>query len=243
MRRRVRPLSILGAVSWVGAVLGASVLGAGGCVATETEVPEERSCEDLLVPQPCFDCLEGACCEQLRACFEDTAEGGCTSCLAGDAEACTSSQVALALYGCLLAEGCNAACGEEAPGPACGATAQAASEGSCAPEGEGVACNPITNASCDGAEGEACDYDAGRFRCFPGPNDRGLCEPCGGDAGFCGAGLSCYSNVKIGAEGLVIEPSCARSCCDDADCGGGVCTGAVEAGGARVGVCLEPGGE
>ncbi len=226
----------------IGALLTWGLATSGGCIAEEdTPAEEERACEDLLVPQPCFDCLEGACCEALRACFDETGEGSCTLCLTGDAEACQASQPALALFGCLL-QGCSDTCGEDAPSPSCEALEAAPSEGACAPAGERVTCNPITNAECDGDAGEACDFDAGRFRCFPGENDRELCEPCGAEAGFCAPGLSCYPNVKIGTEGIVIEKSCARACCDDGDCGGGTCAGAVRAGDASVGVCLEKGG-
>jgi hypothetical protein len=210
--------------------------GAGGCVTQESAAAGEPACEDLLVQELCFDCLEASCCEEVRACLDDSSDGGCVACVQGDADACLSAKPALALYGCLL-QGCNDACSEGAPGPVCDLPAEAPSGGACAPSGEAVACNPVTNEGCD--EGEACDFDAAGFRCFPGPNDVSGCEPCGPEVGFCRAGFSCLPSVTLGTAGVEVRGACARQCCDDGDCGAGVCGAYVEAGGAKVGVCIE----
>src|SRR5262245_9505859 len=83
-------------------VLMASVLTAAAAFSacgSDTESTGTTDCSALLVRQPCFDCVEGACCDPLAACLKDTAPGGCTDCLAGDTSACTNS-LWNALYAC-----------------------------------------------------------------------------------------------------------------------------------------------
>lgn len=230
------------------AVLVVSALAAmhvvtGACGSdSEESSGEPATCEDLLVATPCFDCLETSCCEEVRSCIDDAPDGTCSACVQGTAEtdACLESETTVALFLCAVGK-CDAACGETAPAPKCDAPAEPPSGGSCAAAGEGVACNPLTNAECDGGGGEVCDYDTTGFRCFPGPNELDVCEPCGGEAGFCGPGLSCFRNVLISPTGVELTGVCARACCDDEDCGGGTCAAKVTAGAAKVGVCLEAG--
>lgn len=225
------------------ALVAAAAVGVVACASEGTgdaSSAAEAACEDLLVQEPCFDCLETSCCEEVRACLDET--DGCAACVAGDQDACATSQVALKVLACVLSS-CDAACDEEAPGPRCDAPATAASEGSCVDLGENATCNPVTNEGCDGDAGESCDYDGGRFRCYAPPNEGRTCDACGGDDGFCAPGSTCFQRVSIGATGVVLRRSCARSCCDDDDCGEGVCTAFVEADGSRVGACLERGEE
>jgi hypothetical protein len=221
---------------------GAATLGAACVGEATTGAPSasEAACEDLLVQERCFDCLEAGCCEQLRACVVDADADGCTACLQGDGDACLGSPTAVKLYGCVLGE-CSDACADDAPGPRCDLAGDAPSAGSCVELGERATCNPVTNEGCQGDEAASCDYDAGWFRCYAPPNDRELCEPCGGDDGFCAPGSTCYQSVAVTTEGLLFRRACARTCCDDADCGGGVCASYVEADGSRVGACLERG--
>lgn len=235
--------STLRSLAVVGLLAAGWVTLSFGCIADPDgdEGEGEAVCADLLVQEACFDCLESACCAEVRGCIADTAAGGCAACIQGDGDACATGETAESLVSCLLSE-CSVACAGGAPGPQCDAPAQRSSGGACAPIGEGVACNPLTNAECEGDAGEVCDFDTGGFRCFPGPNEQSVCEPCGGDAGFCGPGLTCFQSVTAGLDGLVIAGSCARTCCDDSDCGAGVCASIVRAGEARVGVCLEDGG-
>lgn len=218
-------------------LVAAGVLG-GGCETEETGGGDAPACEDLLIQEPCLDCLETSCCEQVQACIADQEEGGCAACIQGDAEACTASPIAIDLYSCLLGS-CAEVCSEDAPGAACDAPADPPSGGSCVTVEGAAECNPVTNAECDDAAGEACDYEAGQLRCFPGPNDRALCEACGAGVGNCGPGLSCFQQVTIGAGGVAVRGTCARTCCDDGDCGDGVCGAQVSAEGQTVGVCLE----
>jgi hypothetical protein len=215
-------------------------LGSSGCLRGEADdaaaTGDEAACDDLLVPERCFDCLEAQCCEQVRACTEDVAADGCASCIQGEAD-CSKSPVALELYGCVLSD-CADACDPAAPGPVCDAP-EARSGGSCVELGGLAACNPVTNEGCDLSAGEACDWDAGGFHCFAPPNDRGLCDACGDGEGFCAPGSSCFRSVGISSEGVAIRGRCARTCCDDGDCGSGRCARAVAAEGMEVGVCLE----
>jgi len=232
MGKRFVSLAFLGAFG--------AVVQAAGCTSSEGDAGDPVACGDLLVQELCFDCLETACCDEVRACIDDSSQGGCAACIRGDGASCAASPVAIALFGCIQKD-CPDACGEGAPGPQCDAPAKPASGGACAPTGDGVACNPLTNAECQ--SDEVCDFDTGGFRCFPGPNDEEVCQPCGVAAGFCGEGMSCFKSVTIGVQGVAIAGACARTCCDDGDCGSGVCSSYIEVGDARVGVCLEKGAE
>jgi len=80
-------------VALIPPLLLAGVLLGGGCENEETG-GGPTACEDLLVQEPCLDCLETSCCEQVQACFADQEEGGCAACIQGDAEACTGSAAA-----------------------------------------------------------------------------------------------------------------------------------------------------
>ena len=215
-------------------------LGAAGCIAdsSTTEPGGEAACDDLLVQERCFDCLETSCCEEVRTCIDDREDGGCAACIGGDADACTKAKAALALYVCLV-QGCQVECGPDAPGPQCDAPAKPSSKGSCVKLDDAATCNPVTNEGCDAEAGEVCDYDKGRYLCYPAPNDQKVCEACGPDAGFCGAGMTCFQSVSIGAEGLVVSGACGRACCDDGDCGAGTCQQKVDVSGGSVGVCIE----
>ncbi len=91
----------------------------------------------------------------------------------------------------------------------------------------GFGCNPITNEGCNAGAGEACDLTAnGNFECVNGAHNLGACAPC--STGQCQAGMTCE-----------ITPSCTKFCCDDTDCGQGICARPVNATG--PGVCVTPG--
>ncbi|HVY44895.1 MAG TPA: hypothetical protein VHB21_03410 [Minicystis sp.] len=223
-------VAALGSASFGASCGGSGASGGGGA---------GGGCAAELTPHPCFDAIEAQCCAELQGCLGDGGASGCTACLrSGDATACASPK-AIALVGCVL-DRCSAECGDGAPTPACDAPASVPSRGACVTVAGDVACNPITNEGCDAGSGDACDYDAGTFACYPPPNDAAICAPCGGKAGFCGPGMSCYERVTIDAtNGLVIRGSCARSCCDDGDCGdGATCEDRATVGGTSVGVCL-----
>jgi hypothetical protein len=81
-------------------------------------------------------------------------------------------------------------------------------------------CNPITNEGCKA--GDACDTAQGGYQCYAPPNDKKLCEACGQADGFCEGGLTCIG-------------TCAKFCCDDADCGTGKCEKSADG----VGVCVK----
>jgi hypothetical protein len=87
-------------------------------------------------------------------------------------------------------------------------------------------CNPVTNEPCDTAAGEACDFGQSGFVCYPAPNDQKLCEECDAANGpWCEGGHTC------GEDG-----GCAKFCCDDGDCGTGICE---KFQGQDLGVCLK----
>jgi hypothetical protein len=128
---------------------------------------------------------------------------------------------------------CDAQCKAAAPPPpppkpACDAAVTAPSKGSCVALGQKVTCNPVTNAGCDAAKGEACDVGPNGFQCYPGPNAVSLCGECGADKGFCAGGLYCLGK-------------CAKYCCEDKDCGTGKCDTKFSSDPAvPLGVCIAP---
>ncbi len=96
------------------------------------------------------------------------------------------------------------------------ASATTGTSGSSSSGGAAVdTCNPITAAECTAAEpGSTCDLShvTKTFTCFSPPNNATLCGACGNNGGpFCGAGMACFGGT------------CARYCCDNADCGTGKC--------------------
>lgn len=114
-------------------------------------------------------------------------------------------------------------------------------DGTCAPAIDEVqwSCNPITNEGCD--DGLACDfsYTDETFEtigtaCFPPPLTQGLCEECDAEANFCEAGMTC-SLYWFPPE---VATGCGKFCCDDADCGDGVCVAIGITDAEQVGVCL-----
>jgi hypothetical protein len=88
----------------------------------------------------------------------------------------------------------------------------------CAPASARYACDPLTNAGCRAASGEACDDDDdGGFKCYPPPN----AVPIGGDCNIvdgpsCAPGLGCDGVSERDPDG-----ECARFCCTKSDCGAG----------------------
>ena len=213
-------------------------LGLGACGDDAEEEPTPTDCGALLVEHACFSCVETACCGELAACVEDLQAGGCADCVAGDRTACQNPSWQ-ALFQCGDAK-CSAQCEQlQASDPTCDAPTTPPSDGSCAPPmlTSNFQCNPFTNEGCNEAAGEVCDYNAGQFTCFPGPNDNALCEPCGGEDGFCGSGLSCIQSVTIDPDGVNIRGGCARYCCDDGDCGSGTCGETVTVDGQTIGLC------
>lgn len=96
-------------------------------------------------------------------------------------------------------------------------------------------CNPFTSAECDLAGGFACDVaGGGAFACYGPPNSKQLCMPCASAANndFCLPRMTCHPMLQV----------CVAFCCDDGDCGGGLCDKTV-IGNATVGVCLAPDGD
>ncbi|MBI5536439.1 MAG: hypothetical protein HY898_27200 [Deltaproteobacteria bacterium] len=97
--------------------------------------------------------------------------------------------------------------------------------GSCIPTGAQWPCNPVTNAGCNEAAGEACDYvqGTGSF-CVVGTHDGEVCDLC--------TSASCKPGRMCGGLGR-----CIRYCCSDAECG---VNGCVLPSGPGPGLCVEP---
>lgn len=213
------------------ALLASAVLSGvtAGCGEDETSEPV---CDGLLLDTPCLDCVATNCCAQVSDCLGDTRVGGCADCVAGDKASC--GDMWTTLYQCGEAA-CSEECAPELQYPSCDAPATPPSGGSCVSVTGNVKCSPITNEGC--SAGEACDYHTGFFECFEaGP--RTLCEPCGEAEGFCAAGLSCWEVLLFEPDGIAIENRCAKPCCDDGDCGSGVCTVKVKVDGSEAGLCM-----
>lgn len=174
----------------------------------------------------CGACVESACCPELSLCLQIPR---CVACIGGDFLACGDVQALSAALGACQDQHCAAPCGSTAAlDPTCDVPVNAPSQGACVATGGAIACNPLTNAGCDAAKGQTCDFSGtGSVKCYPSGAVHAICEGCGASGDFCAVGLTC-------AQG-----KCARVCCTDADCGAGRCdrSTAVTAG-SGAGVCL-----
>jgi hypothetical protein len=107
------------------------------------------------------------------------------------------------------------------------------SQGSCVTLGGNIACNPVTNAPC-GDDEMVCDAigtPSDGFQCYSVSSQAPLCATCDSP---CEPGTLCTGDL-----GLPTSEQCAKVCCDDGDCGGGVCVKqGVAVAGADIGVCL-----
>ncbi len=180
------------------------------------------SCSGGALDPACDECLLASCCGEYGACEADSI---CIDCITGSEDpACADNAAAADLVGCAQAS-CDAECfgGGPAAESDCEAPAVSPSAGSCVDAAS--PCNPVTNAGCDAAAGEACDFGADGFECYPAPNTLMLCEDCTAGDNFCSGGMTCGG------------ATCAKFCCDDGDCSaGGTCD--LEAGGGTVGICI-----
>lgn len=189
------------------------------------------SCVGVFPAGACTACGEVSCCDQGAKC-EVTA--GCIGCVYSSDPSCTAANKPAvdALLACMHAS-CEAACFPTPPPKVdvtCAVPEPSPSGGGCVSLGGAIECNPITNAPCDTAAGEACDFKGAGYHCYAGPNAKNLCEACGpSNAGaHCKGGSTCLP----GPDG-----NCGKLCCGPADCGKGTCdkTGMFPAG---VGYCV-----
>jgi hypothetical protein len=201
--------------------VGGGVAGQGGGTAG-TGGGSTGDCKEFWQAGACGTCMESKCCAETAACKVDSA---CVACLQN--QSCDPSTVPTANALAVCYQG---SCGTECGGgggsidPACDAPAVAPSNGSCI---AATPCNPVTNAGCDTAAGEACDFGEGTngFQCYPAPNDGALCGACNAQAGqYCQGTMVCGGT------------KCARFCCNDGDCGTGKCDKTVTE--AEVGLCV-----
>ncbi len=185
--------------------------------ATSTGAGGAGSCIGVFPAGACATCGETSCCDEGAKC-DITA--GCIGCVYSSDPTCTAANKPAvdAMLACMHAS-CEAAC-FPAPPPkvdvTCTVPTQAPSLGACISVGGAIECNPVTNAPCDTAGGEACDFKGNGYHCYAGPNDKNLCDACGpGNGGtHCKGGSTCLP----GPDG-----NCGKFCCDDADCGKGKC--------------------
>ena len=174
-------------------------------------------CVGIFPAGACATCGEASCCAQGAAC--DVTEG-CIGCVYSSDPTCTADNKAVvdALLACLHTS-CEAACYPPPPVPVdvtCSVPVTSPSLGACVTVGGVIECNPVTNAGCDAAKGEACDFKDKGYHCYAGPNANNLCAACGpkNNAGQCKGGSTCLP----GPDG-----NCGKFCCTDGDCGAGKC--------------------
>ena len=182
-------------------------------------------CSGILNPNACATCLEASCCAELAACND----AACIACSNGDMTMCDATNQAMGdALGACKDTSCKTECTAPPPvDPTCSTPTPSPSNGACVTLSAKIKCNPVTNAPCNTAMGEACDVTADGYDCYPAPNKQDLCQPCGTKAdGFCKGGETCGG----------VGNTCAKFCCDDADCGAGKCDkSAMSTGG--VGLC------
>lgn len=174
------------------------------------------SCTDVFTAGDCNTCLVASCCQPILDCANDPHCLYCLNTLITDDPQCTSAATQKAVNAFY---GCDSL--------HCSVACVAKDT-----------CNPVTNDGC-GTDGSACDLgtSAGTFQCFQPPNNAQLCGMCDNAKGpYCAPGMHCFPPTN----------TCARYCCSDADCGGGVCEldpmialgGTETIAGDAVGICL-----
>jgi hypothetical protein len=116
--------------------------------------------------------------------------------------------------------------------PTCTPPTTPPSGGSCVTiDGTTNKCNPVTNAGCNAAAGEACDFGGGGFKCYAPPpaNSAALCATCDVTNGpACQPTGTCVKTAS--------GTGCARFCCTDVDCAPGKCDTSVT--GHSAGICV-----
>lgn len=185
--------------------------------ADASDADGDASCANVFVDGECNTCLVASCCQAILDCKDDANCLYCLNTVSPDDPKCTSAATQMTVNAFY---GCDSLhC----------SVACAAKD----------TCNPITNNGC-GSDGTACDLAPanGTFECFPPPNSAQICGVCDNTKSpYCAPGLHCYAPTN----------TCARFCCNDADCGGGVCEldalaalgSALTLAGDMVGVCLD----
>ena len=214
---------------------GATTSSTGATTSSTTGAGGAPDCSAFFAtPGPCGLCTEQKCCSELTAC---KGSQDCLDCMMGVKDVKTDPACKAAPTKALLdaVDTCdntqctNACLNPDMDTAAC--DAKTTQVGACATDTAKFPCNPITNAGCKA--GEQCDYAIGMgaddtFVCFPlDPMPTSVCEDC--SMHFCGAGLTCIG-------------TCARYCCDNTDCGTGICsktTAQVDKPGmGAVGICV-----
>ena len=164
-------------------------------------------CTGTLNGTSCANCIESSCCGQMTACLADPE---CTTCFLdpqADVAMCAENNDAFSMLLVCADDSCTDSCTPFS----CDAPTTAPSGGSCILLSPTIQCNPVSNGECDTNAGEVCAYNGDGFECFPPPADVALCEACGDSANLCAPGTGC------------LDSTCVRFCCEDGDCGTGLC--------------------
>jgi hypothetical protein len=179
----------------------------------------------------CGTCVDSKCCTEVDACNAIT---GCMDCATKGTSCDATNQTAADAVGTCATNTCATECGPTTIVEQCTVPTTSPSAGSCVTvDTTSNLCNPVTNAGCNAATGEACDFDgAGGFKCWAPPpaNTAAVCAACDTTNGPACMPTSTCMDVPGG------KTACARFCCTDADCGTGLCDTTVTGG--APGVCV-----
>jgi hypothetical protein len=207
---------------------GAGGMGMGGAGGGLPDCNDALA-NDFNLLQECEMCLADSCCTEVSEC---AVADNCPVCITG-AEQCSVDAIdpAMNIVGCAQAQ-CQAECFDPPP-PVfsldCQAPMASPSGGSCVQVGGVFECNPITNAPCNTAGGEACDLNGSGVQCWGPPNTATLCQSCAQD--YCAPGFTCQQDDDG-------NPKCAKYCCTDQDCSAAAhCDTTVFS--APFGICVE----
>jgi hypothetical protein len=218
------PTLVLAWIALAALAAGVAALGcndlSGSCELTVscTPVAPPPDCTSIFDPSgTCSACAVAACCQEASDCkSNDSCLDVCVSGYWPPPEVCATPVVKQ------LSDGL-AACLKTNCSPMCDVTDR---------------CDPVLGTGC-GLSASCEPFLPGVFDCLPPlPGDTvvGLCQMCDlFDDPVCGPGMHCFAGTS----------TCARYCCDDADCGTGKCVvdqtvafGAPLLHQTKVGICL-----
>lgn len=155
-----------------------------------------------------------------------TGSGGAAACTdnGDDCSVCVATKCCAQIHACQADALCNDVCLADTSAGACQVDQPFLDLVKCLDQDCAVctakvpsACNPVTNEGC--INHKSCDLaENATYQCFSGNNVVDLCGTCDYAGQFCEPGLRC----RLQAAGD-LQGQCARYCCDDGDCGSGVC--------------------
>ena len=176
-----------------GSTEACAVCAEGSCCAELSACLDDAACSTCL--------MDGTGCDTstLAADFDTCLTGSCeTECAAPAGSCarfcCTDGDCGTGTCDKMLTGDANVGvCVDAQQAAACDAPSTSPSNGSCVTiDATTYLCNPITNEGCDTAAGEACDFGASGFECYPAPNDAMLCDACASGGPYCAGGTTCF---------------------------------------------------